>query len=226
MPPWAARAAALTAAALLIVAVAWWALGATQPAGVPEDTAVVVPAPVEDPAPVVSTGASLSVDVAATAIDDQARLASRRLADAGWPTFTWRVDPDRRHVLVGPYASIDEAEATQRTLTRAGYAGARLYVDDRLRVTAAALSATRRPKQYPDIVLVAAPGRLSFVFELSEEPRHVSGQRVSLTTFTVTAGPLRTPVEAQTWKAPGDVRLVKRVALSSPGRTRRPCKAW
>ena len=90
-------------------------------------------------------------------------------------------------------------------------------VDDRLRVTAAALSATRRPKQYPDIVLVAAPGRLSFVFELSEEPRHVSGQRVSLTTFTVTAGPLRTSVEAQTWKAPGDVRLVKRVALSSPG---------
>ena len=113
VPPWAARAAALTAAALLIVAVAWWALGATQPAGVPEDTAVVVPAPVEDPAPVVSTGASLSVDVAATAIDDQARLASRRLADAGWPTFTWRVDPDRRHVLVGPDASIDEAEATQ-----------------------------------------------------------------------------------------------------------------
>jgi hypothetical protein len=127
------------------------------------------------------------------------------------------VDPDQRHVLVGPYASIDEAEATQRTLVRAGYPGARLYVDDRLRVTPAALSATRRPKQYPDITLVAAPGRLSFVFELNEEPRHVSGQRVSPTTFTVTAGPLRTPVEAQTWKAPGDVRLVKRVSLSKPG---------
>ena len=204
-------------AALLIVAAAWWALGGTQRAGAPEDTAAVAPAPVEDTAPVVSTGASLSVDVAATAIDDQARLASRRLAEAGWPAFTWRVDPDRRHVLVGPYASIDEAEATQRTLARAGYAGARLHVDDRLRVTAAALSATRRPKQYPDIVLMAAPGRLSFVFELGEEPRHVTGLRVSPTTFTVTAGPLRTPVEAQTWKAPGDVGLVKRVALSSPG---------
>ena len=150
------------------------------------------------------------MDVAATPVDEQARLASQRLLDAGWPAFTWRVDPDRRHVLVGPYASIDEAEATLGSLARAGYPGARVHVDDRLRVTPAALSATRRPKQYPDIALVAAPGRLSFVFELSEEPRHVSGQRMSPTTFMVTAGPLRTPVEAQTWKAPGDVRLVKR----------------
>jgi hypothetical protein len=217
VPSWAARVAALMAAVLLIVGVAWWVQGGSQPASVPEETVAVAPAPVEDPAPVVSTGASLSVDVAATGIDDQARQASRRLAEAGWPAFTWRVDPDRRHVLVGPYSSIDEAEATQRALARAGYPGARVHVDDRLRVAAAALSATRRPRQNPDIVLVAAPGRLSFVFELVEEPRHVSGQRVSATTFTVTAGPLRTPVEEQTWKAPGDVSLVKRVSLARPG---------
>jgi len=218
VPAWAAGAAAVTVVTLLIVAVAWWVLGVAQRAGDPQEaSAVTTPPPVEDPAPVVSTGASLSVDVAATGIDDQARQASRRLAEAGWPAFTWRVEPDKRHVLVGPYSSMDEADATQRALARAGYPGARVHVDDRLRVTAAALSATRRPKQNPDILLVAAPGRLSFVFELAEEPRHVSGQRVSVTTFTLTAGPLQTPVEAQTWKAPGDVSLVKRVSLARPG---------
>ena len=216
MPSWAGMAGAVLAGGLLVVAGTWWALGSTATADAPEGAAAAVAAPVEDTAPVVSTGASLSVDVAATAIDEQARLVSRRLEQEGWPAFTWRVDSDRRHVLVGPYASIDEAEATQRTLSRAGYPGARMHVDDRLRVTPAALSATRRPKQYPDVMLVAAPGRLSFVFELNEEPRHVSGQRVGATMFTVTAGPLRTPVEAQTWKAPGDVRLVKRVVLSKP----------
>jgi hypothetical protein len=64
---------------------------------------------------------------------------------------------------------------------------------------------------------VAAPGRLSFVFELADEPRSVSGQRAGATAFVVTAGPLVTPVEPQTWKAPGDVSLVSRLSLSQRG---------
>jgi len=75
VPRWAAGVAALTAAVLLIVAVAWWALGGGEPSGDPEEAPAVAPAPVDDPSPVVSTGASLSVDVAATGIDDQARQA-------------------------------------------------------------------------------------------------------------------------------------------------------
>jgi hypothetical protein len=216
VPSWAATAGAVAAGGLLVIAGAWWAFGGGAAADVPAASPAPASVSVDDTAPVVSTNASFSVDVAATGVDEQARLAARRLEEAGWPAFTWRVDPDRRHVLVGPYASIDEAESTQRTLQLAGYPGARLHVDDRLRVTPAALSATRRPKSYPDITLVAAPGRLSFVFELNEEPRHVSGQRIGPTTFTVTAGSLRAPIEAQTWKAPGDVRLVKRVVLSKP----------
>ena len=105
----------------------------------------------------------------------------------------------------------------QGQLSRLGNPGARLHVDDRLRVTPAALSTTRRTPQYPAVVLVAAPGRLSFVFELADEPRSVSGQRVGATAFVVTAGPLVTPVEPQTWKAPGDVSLVSRLSLSQRG---------
>jgi cell division septation protein DedD len=210
-------AGAVVAGGLLVIAGAWWTFGGGTAAEVAA-TPGAIGAPVEDTAPVVSTNASFSVDVAATGVDEQARLAARRLEEAGWPAFTWRIDADRRHVLVGPYASLDEAENTQQALQRAGYPGARLHVDDRLRVTPAALSATRRPQSYPEITLVAAPGRLSFVFELNEEPRHVSGQRVGPTTFTVTAGPLRAPIEGQAWKAPGDVRLVKRVVLSKPAR--------
>ena len=84
-------------------------------------------------------------------------------------------------------------------------------------MTPAALSTTRRAPQYPAVVLVAAPGRLSFVFELADEPRSVSGQRVGATAFALTAGPLVTPVEPQTWKAPGDVSLVSRLSLSQRG---------
>ena len=179
----------------------------------PSDVAPVAP----DTAPVVSTGASFSVDAGAFASDGAAQAAAKRLASAGWPSFTWRLDQRRRHVLVGPYVSIDEAENALRLLGSVGYANSKLHVDDRLRVTAAAVSSQRRLPQYPDVVLVAAPGRLSFVFELADEPRHVSGERVGATSFVLTAGPLVTPVERQVWTAPGDVRLVSRVALSPKG---------
>jgi len=203
-------AAALVAAALVL-----WPSPRT-PA-----TAVVAPpsdvAPVaDDTAPVVSTGASFSVNAGAFASDRAARSAAKRLASAGWPSFTWRLD-DRRHLLVGPYVTIDEAENALRLLGSLGYAKGKLHVDDRLRVTAAAVSTPRRLPRYPDVVLVAAPGRLSYVFELADEPRHVSGERVGATSFVLTAGPLVTPVERQVWKAPGDVRLVSRVALSPRG---------
>jgi hypothetical protein len=172
---------------------------------------------VPDNAPVVATGASFSVDLASFLTDAPAQTAADRLAAAGWPSFTWRLEGGRRHVLVGPYVSIEEAETAQAQLSRLGNAGARLHVDDRLRVTPAALSTTRRTPQYPAVVLMAAPGRLSFVFELADDPRSVSGQRVGATAFVVTAGPLSTPVEPQTWKAPGDVSLVTRLSLSQRG---------
>lgn len=215
---WPLAVAVVTLAAALGTA-AWVfraaprAVVAVPPVAPPSDVVPVA----SDTASVVSTGASFSVDAAAFLSDGPARAAARRLASAGWPTFTWRIDQRRRHVFVGPYVSIDEAETAQRQLARAGHAGNRLHVDDRLRVTLAAPSAARGLPQYPDVVLVAAPGRLSFVFELAEEPRRVSGERVGATSFVLTAGPLVTPVERQIWRAPGEVRLVGRVAVSPHG---------
>jgi hypothetical protein len=210
--PWIAMAVMVVA---LVAGTAIWLLwpsGTTQTAAAPGSAPLVA-----DTAPVVATGASFSVDLASFLTDAPAQAAAERLLAAGWPAFTWRLEGGRRHVLVGPYVSIDEAQTTQVQLGRLGNPGAKLHVDDRLRVTPAALSTTRRTPQYPAVVLVAAPGRLSFVFELADEPRSVSGQRVGATAFMVTAGPLVTPVEAQTWKAPGDVSLVNRVALSQRG---------
>ena len=209
----ALRIAAVMVAGLVVVGAAGWVLW---PSAVPQSEATpVLLAP--DNAPVIATGASFSVDLASFLTDAPAQAAAERLMAAGWPSFTWRLEGGRRHVLVGPYVSIEEAETSQAQLSRLGNAGARLHVDDRLRVTPAALSTTRRTPKYPAVVLVAAPGRLSFVFELADEPRSVSGQRVGSTAFVLTAGPLVTPVEPQTWKAPGDVSLVSRLSLSQRG---------
>jgi hypothetical protein len=206
--PWAA----LAAAAFVALAAGVWLLWPPAP---PAKT--VEPPGVPDNAPVVATGASFSVDLASFLTDAPAQADAVRLAAAGWPSFTWRLEAARRHVLVGPYVSIEEAEAARAQLTRLGSPNPRLHVDDRLRVTPAALSTTRRTPKYPAVVLVAAPGRLSFVFELADEPRSVSGQRAGATAFVLTAGPLVTPVEPQTWKAPGDVSLVSRLSLSQRG---------
>jgi hypothetical protein len=205
---------AVAMAGLVVLGAVLWMLW---PAAAPPPAEASGAPAVPDNAPVVATGASFSVDLAAFLTDAPAQTAADRLAAAGWPSFTWRLDGGRRHVLVGPYVSIEEAETAQAQLSRLGNPGARLHVDDRLRVTPAALSTTRRTPQYPAVVLVAAPGRLSFVFELADEPRSVSGQRVGATAFVLTAGPLVTPVETQTWKAPGDVSLVSRLSLSQRG---------
>ena len=205
--------AAAVAALAVVAALAWL----SWPSAAPAQSEASAAPPVQDNAPVVATGASFSVDLASFLTDAPAQTAADRLAAAGWPSYTWRLDGGRRHVLIGPYVSIEEAETARAQLSRLGNSGARLHVDDRLRVTPAALSTTRRTPQYPAIVLVAAPGRLSFVFELADEPRSVSGQRAGATAFVVTAGPLVTPVEPQTWKAPGDVSLVSRLSLSQRG---------
>ena len=177
---------------------------------------------VADLAPTVSTGASFNVTVASFVKDRDARSLASRLESLSLPAFAWRIDGTKREVLVGPFVSIDEAETTQRALAGHGYRQTQLYVDERLRSTAtmpasfqAAVAASNGIN--PAVLLVAAPGRLSLVFELSEEPRRVSGLRVSGTSFEVSAGPLMSPVAAQRWSAPADIQLVRQVAVDATG---------
>jgi hypothetical protein len=165
--------------------------------------------------PPLATGASFSVNVTSFSRDADARIMAGRLTKAGLPSFAWRLNGSFRDVLVGPFVSIDEAEAAQRDVARLGYARTRLHVDERLRGTGAAPVA--EAKANPAVVLVAAPGRLAVAFELSEEPQQVSGRRIDATTFAVTtsAGPL---IEAQEWNAPSDVQLVKHVSVAADPR--------
>jgi hypothetical protein len=164
--------------------------------------------------PPLATGASFSVKVTSFSRDAEARVMTGRLTKAGLPSFAWRLNGSARDVLVGPFVSIDEAEAAQRAVARLGYPSGRLHIDERLRITdlpAAAAVAS------PAVVLVAAPGRLAVAFELPEEPQEVSGRRIDSTTFAVTtnAGPM---IDAQEWNAPSDVQLVKHVSVAADTR--------
>lgn len=166
--------------------------------------------------PPLATGASFSVNVTSFARDADARVMAGRLMKAGLPSFAWRLNGGPRDVLVGPFVSIDEAEAAQRDVARLGYSRGRLHVDERLRSTDA-VAPVEDAEANPAVVLVAAPGRLAVAFELAEEPQEVSGRRIDSTTFAVTAsaGP---SIDAQEWNAPSDVQLVKHVSIAADPR--------
>ena len=173
--------------------------------------------------PPLATGASFSVNVTSFSRDADARVMAGRLMKAGLPSFAWRLNGGPRDVLVGPFVSIDEAEAAQRDVARLGYSRGRLHVDERLRSTDA-VAPVEDAKANPAVVLVAAPGRLAVAFELAEEPQEVSGRRIDSTTFAVTAsaGP---SIDAQEWNAPSDVQLVKHVSVAADPRGMRGLEA-
>ncbi len=163
-----------------------------------------------------ATGASFSVEVASFARDTDARAMATRLTRRGLAAFAWRLDGAQRQVLVGPFVSIDEAEAARRAVARQGYSRPRLHVDERLRTADAPRSGAAGPaRQYPGVVLVAAPGRLAVAFELSRDVQRVSGQRVDATTFEIIASATGPAIDAQEWSAPSDAQLVKHVSVVS-----------
>jgi len=204
--------AAAAAVAVLAVTVVW-----LRAAGDPKAAASSRPAARRIVSgPPLATGASFSVNVTSFSRDADARIMAGRLTKAGLPSFAWRLNGGFRDVLVGPFVSIDEAEAAQRDVARLGYSRTRLHVDERLRSTDA-VAPVAEAKGNPAVVLVAAPGRLAVAFELAEEPQQVSGRRIDSTTFAVTtsAGPA---IEAQEWNAPSDVQLVKHVSVAADPR--------
>ena len=164
--------------------------------------------------PPIATGASFSVQVTSFARDADARIMAGRLTKAGLPSFAWRLDGALRDVLVGPFVSIDEAEAAQREVAKLGYPRTRLHVDERLRATSDVTSVAA-VKSSPAVVLVAAPGRLAVTFEFERAPQQVSGQRLDATTFAVTTSDIGTPIESQEWNAASDVQLVKHVSIAA-----------
>jgi hypothetical protein len=200
---------ALAAVVLVAVTAVVWLRAAGGDARATAERRVYRPAD----GPPIPTGASFSVQVTSFARDADARVMAGRLTKAGLPSFAWRLDGSLRDVLVGPFVSIDEAEAAQREVGRLGYPRTRLHVDERLRGTSVGSASSVLDKASPAVVLVAAPGRLAVAFELESEPQQVSGQRVDATTFAVSTSAIGTPMESQEWNAASDVQLVKHVSV-------------
>jgi hypothetical protein len=112
--------------------------------------------------------------------------------------------------------TLDEAERAQRRVTASGFAGGRLFVDESLRrASRVAGSAGVDIAAVHEVspVLVGAPGRVSMIFELAEEPVQVWTRRVNATTLVVDAGPLTEGIRSQTWSTPSSVDLVKRISI-------------
>jgi hypothetical protein len=165
-------------------------------------------------APTLGTGASFSVTVQSTDSSDGAGFAANRVRTLGFPSFT-RVSPGRRQLhqaMVGPYASLDEAEKVQRRLTRSGFPTARIFVDESLRNAPRNELENEVAEGNPTVLLIGAPDRLSVVFELPLEPRQVRSRRVE-NVLDIDVGPMSAKVAAQQWSAPEGVHLIERVSV-------------
>jgi hypothetical protein len=166
--------------------------------------------------PTLYTGASFSVTVASLDSADGANDTATRVRGLGLPAFTRR-SPGKNQVyqaMVGPFASLDEAEKAQRRLGGMGYRGARLFVDESLRTA----PRSERPIDAPSdlgVLLLGAPDRLSLVFELQSEPRQVTSARPDASTLQIDAGPMPAPAQPQQWSAPDGVHLLHTVAIES-----------
>jgi hypothetical protein len=167
--------------------------------------------------PTIDTGASFSVTVASVDSVDGANGAASRVRTLGLPAFTRR-SPGKYQVyqaMVGPFASLDEAEQAQRRLAALGYGGARLFVDESLR----GAPRTERPAETlatgPGLLLLGAPDRVSLVIELQSEPRQVNSSRPDAATLLIDSGPMATAATPQQWSAPEGVHLLRSVSIET-----------
>lgn len=165
-------------------------------------------------APTLDTGASFSVTIQTTDSSDGAGFSANRVRTLGFPSFT-RISPGRRQLhqaMVGPYASLEEAEKMQRRLTRSGFAAARIFVDESLRNAPRNEIKSAVAEGNPNVLLIGAPDRLSVVFEMPLEPRQVRSRRVE-NVLDLDVGPMSAKVTPQQWSAPHGVHLIERVSI-------------
>jgi hypothetical protein len=167
--------------------------------------------------PTIYTGASFSVTIASVDSADGANVTAARVRGLGLPAFTRR-SPGKYQVyqtMVGPFASLDEAEKAQRRLAGLGYRGARLFVDESLRSAPRSDQHVEATATDPGLLLLGAPDRLSLVLELQSEPRQVTSARPDAATLQIDAGPMATAANPQQWSAPDGVHLLHTVSIET-----------
>jgi hypothetical protein len=183
--------------------------------------------PTQIAARTIPTGASFSVSVTQSPSDERARAIAGRIAASGLPAFT-RSLPARRsaqregwrngawyQVIVGPYASLDEAEAAQRLLARQGFR-AQILVDESVR-RVAGHDGGPRVSAGANVLLIAGAGRVAVVIELPVEPRRVVTRPVGERVLEIEAGPIPAVIGFQRWNAPAGVALLQRVSVDQAG---------
>jgi cell division septation protein DedD len=168
--------------------------------------------------PTLYTGASFSVTISSVDSADDANVAASRVRSLGLPAFTRR-SPGKYQVyqaMVGPFASLDEAEKAQRNLGSMGYRAARIFVDESLRTTPRGEQPiVDTSAANPGVLLLGAPDRLSLVFEMQSEPRQVNSSRPDGLTLQIDAGPMATAAQPQQWSAPDGVHLLHTVSIDA-----------
>jgi hypothetical protein len=167
--------------------------------------------------PTLYTGASFSVTIASLESADAAANAAAQVRGLGMPAFTRR-SPGKyqtHQAMVGPFASLDEAEKTQRHLGSLGYRAARIFVDESLRTAPRGERPLGAEAGDPGVLLLAAPDRLSLVFEMQSEPRQVTSTRPDSGTLQIDAGPMPSPAHPQQWSAPDGVHLIHTVSVET-----------
>jgi len=170
--------------------------------------------------PVIATGASFSVSAGSFATRDRAAAFAAAIDASGLPILVRaRPEDGRYQVLVGPYVSTDEAEHAQRALAAWGLGDARLVVDDTMRGTpqrAAMFGIGDGSGASRDAVLiVAAAGMSSVVFEMHAAPREVDARRTGATTIDIDIGRVSSVREADVLSMPEGVVLARELSVAS-----------
>jgi hypothetical protein len=167
--------------------------------------------------PTIDTGASFSVTIASVDSIDGASGTASRVRTLGLPAFTRR-SPGKHQVyqaMVGPFASLDEAEQAQRRLSALGYKGARLFVDESLRGAPHTERHAETLATGPGLLLLGAPDRISLVLELQSEPRQVNSSRPDAATLLIDAGPIATAATPRQWSVPDGAHLLHTVSIET-----------
>ncbi len=168
-----------------------------------------------------SIAGAASFSVSAGSFPTQLRAAAfaAALNSSGLPTLVRSRPEDRRfQVLVGPYVSTDEAEYAQRALAAWGLGEVRLVVDDTMRGIPQRASMFVGGETASDgVVIVAAPGMSSVVFEMPSAPRQVEARRTSATTIDISIGQATDAGEKNVLHMPEGMLLASELTVEAAG---------
>jgi len=212
--PHASSAMVATALVAGIPPIAWY--WANQPPPHQIQAKPAVESTVADPFDVSALRVVPAVSVAVASFTSQARAVdvATKLSESGLPAMA---RPDfaggANLVIVGPFATDEEARAAQASANAQGFAAASILHQQTLSPGALdAVSDDRLPK-----LEAITPGgkRASVVIELVGAPDRVTTQRVDASAVEVQIGPISGSIHQQDVTANGGAPLIDRISLRS-----------